>query len=292
MLTRYRKVLWTMALFAALTSTAIVFVPAQTRTDDADPQASGQAETSVAGQTTEEPLSATTPQALEYVRRAQLWPTLPEALAALGDRLEKPGKERLTLRGTVSRRGDAQSAPLLLVWEYPGLIRLEEQSAGGAAPITFNGREARRNNQSLDRPAEDLLETLAYDSAEHFFVAQVDGSAATRFLGRRFRADENAAAPFYDIYQTTETIRVGQAARRQTKQYFFNSETHLLERVRYQIRRDGATTGVEVRLSEWRTIAEQRLPTRVVRLENGEPTLTFTFTSLNVGSRVADGLFN
>src|SRR5260370_3905241 len=43
-----------------------------------------------------------------YVRVDQLGPQLRWHLKLLGDRLEKPGKERLTVTATFSRSGDAQ----------------------------------------------------------------------------------------------------------------------------------------------------------------------------------------
>lgn len=230
----------------------------------------------------------------EYVRRGRLRPQLQAALGALGDRLEKPGKERLTLTGTIIKSGRQQAIPVLLVWEFPGRLRLEEQVDGQRNVTVYNGNSARRNGNALSRREEDLIETLTYDSVEHFLISQLDG-AAIRFLGSRFRLDDGTATnyegPFYDLYETSELIKVGREIRRQTKVYYFNSNTNLLERVKYQVRRDGLATLVEVRLNNWREVQGQKLPGEIVRLENDTPVLRFTITSTGIGSRAADGIF-
>lgn len=230
----------------------------------------------------------------EYVRRGRLRPQLHAALGALGDRLEKPGKERLTLTGTITKAGRQQAIPVLLVWEFPGRLRLEEQVDGQRHTTVFNGNNARRNGNSLSRREEDLIETLIHDSVEHFLISQLDG-AATRFLGSRFRLDDGTATnyegPFYDLYETSELIKVGREIRRQTKVYYFNSDTNLLERVKYQVRRDGLATLVEVRLNNWHEVQGQKLPGEIVRLENDTPVLRFTITSTGIGSRGTDGIF-
>jgi hypothetical protein len=230
----------------------------------------------------------------EYVRRGRLRSQLQAVLGALGDRLEKPGKERLTLTGTITKAGRQQAIPVLLVWEFPGRLRLEEQVDGQRNVTVFNGNNARKNGNSLSRRDEDLIETLTHDSVEHFLISQLDG-AATRFLGSRFRLDDGTATnyegPFYDLYETSELIKVGREIRRQTKVYYFNSDTHLLERVKYQVRRDDLATEVEVRLNNWHEVQGQKLPGEIVRLENNMLVLTFTITSTSIGSRAADGIF-
>jgi hypothetical protein len=58
---------------------------------------------------------------------------------------------------------------------------------------------------------EGLLETLVYDSSEHFFSSQTQQQAA-RFIGSQIRTDDGSnpeyGVPFYDVYQLTEPIRV------------------------------------------------------------------------------------
>ena len=82
--------------------------------------------------------------------------------------------------------------------------------------------------------------------------SHADGRQSNTFLGSRFRLDDGSPAdyngPYYDVYKVSEQTdyRVGSAE--QLKLYYFNSETLLLERVIYEIDRNGATVKVEERL--------------------------------------------
>src|SRR5262249_28920396 len=137
----------------------------------------------VAAQPTPPPLNVDS-----YVRRARLWPQLRETLNALGDRLEKPGKERLILVGTLRRQNNSQAIPFRLFLEPPRRMRLEEQ---GARPRVsgFDGGEGWALGAALSDADQEIIETLVFDSADQFFLAQTQGFA-TRALGRRFRLDD------------------------------------------------------------------------------------------------------
>src|SRR5262249_50870140 len=121
-----------------------------------------------------------------YVQRGNVWPEMREALEVLGDRLTKPGKERLVLVGTISRLNNPPAAPVRLVLELPDRLRLEEQQAERMRVVGFDGKEGWATDGALTLSDEDLIETVLYDSAEHFFLGHIKGMA-TRFLGSRFR---------------------------------------------------------------------------------------------------------
>ncbi|MFL6207265.1 MAG: hypothetical protein ACJ74W_00195 [Pyrinomonadaceae bacterium] len=228
----------------------------------------------------------------DYVRAAQLWPPLRDVLRAFGDRMEKPGKERLTMTGTLERTG-APAVPLAVVSEFPGRLRLAWQDAAGAHVITFDERAA-TTAADLSQFEQELLETLIYDTAEHFFAGQVRG-AATRALGERFRLDDGTAARYegslYDIYQVVDMVKMPSGARQQTKLYYFNSDALLLEQVRYETERAGAPVRVEVQLGGYQSVQGQQVPTRIVRRENGRPALTVAIGSVTVSPAGADGIF-
>ena len=116
----------------------------------------------------------------EYVNRRLLTPRLAAHLNALGDRLEKSGKERLTVTGVLHVSADSQARPIAVTLEFPDRFRIVIQNGPLSRVITSDRVEQR----AADEP--ELIETLAYDSAEHFFSAQMQGNA-TRFLGARFR---------------------------------------------------------------------------------------------------------
>jgi len=223
-----------------------------------------------------------------YVRRAQLSPRLALNLGALGNRLEQPGKERLILMGNLRLSGDAKREFAAFL-EFPDQLRM---SFGGPKDrlLIFNGQ------QSLTAPTSedlDLIETLVYDSAEHFFAAQMQGHA-TRFLGARFRTDDGANpdynGPYFDVYKISDQIKASEQDR-PAKLYYFNSDTLLLERVMYVINRDGAEIKVETKLSDWRATDGQQVPRRIERCENGKSVFVLTLWSVAVAHRADDGMF-
>jgi hypothetical protein len=229
-----------------------------------------------------------------YIQRGLLQSKLHNVLNALGDRLEKPGKERLTVVGTLSRRDNPQVMPFRLLLEWPRRMRLEEQGAQRRA-VSFDGSNGRSYGAPFSSADQGLIETLVFDSADNFFLGQMQG-VATRMLGSRFRLDDgttvNYTGPFYDIYQTTDRINVGTIDRKQSKLFYFNSDTKLLERVYYQVKDNGATTDVEVRLDGWRKEYGPSFPGSIERLENKQPVFSLTIISVTAGPHLADGAFN
>jgi hypothetical protein len=231
----------------------------------------------------------------DLIRRASLRPLLREALGALGDRLERPGREQLMLSGTMARGGGGGPSHVQLVRQFPSLLRAVEQSGGGTSVVTFNGSAAAKAGGELTPSDEALVETLVYDSAEGFFAAQARGANA-RHLGSRFRLDDGAgtadpSAPAYDVYLIENEISLGGGPTRRAKLYYLNSDTLLLERVRYEVARGGDVVRVEVRLGDWQKSQGQNVPMRVERFEDGSPVFALTFTNVAFGPRVAPQAF-
>lgn len=220
------------------------------------------------------PVSRAAPApASPYVTAAGLSPRLRAPFRALGDRLSRPGKERRLTEGELEAEG-SPARRVLVVYESPGSLRVT--GPGGADLLTpFEERGAARARSAAE---EVLIETLFYDSAEHFFFAQAAG-AATRLLGLQAIAEGEGGAPpgpACDVYEVTEEVSAGGARRPVTKRYFFNSDTQLLEVVRYEEERGGETIPVEVRLGGWRRVNGQQVAASVVRFEGGRQVLSFT----------------
>ncbi len=223
----------------------------------------------------------------EYVNRRLLSPRLALNLNALGNRLEAPGKERLTVTGILRVSDDSQPRPITATLEFPDRIRVVIQNGSQSRVMTGDGRQVTAADEL------DLIETLAYDSAEHFFSTQMQGNA-TRFLGTRFRTDDGSSpdynGPYFDIYKIADRIKAS-GQERPAKLYYFNSDTLLLERVTYVINRDGAEVSVETKLSDWRGEDGQKVARHIERLENGKPVLVFEIRSAQLSRRVDDGMF-
>jgi hypothetical protein len=271
-------------------SGALVFVGARTR-NGAERKASSHS-TPVANRLN----AAQSPPSLQVdrVRRGQLSPQLRLNLKALGDRLERPGRERLTLTGTLVLRGNPQTVPFVVILQFPDQLRLTMQLGVQTRVITYDGNVSEAVGTLPDSREQDLVESIVHDTAEHFFKAQMQG-LATRPLGSRFRLDDgtptNYTGGFYDVYEIPDQVRVAPIGRLQTKLYFFNSDNHLLERVRYELNRGGTQTAVEIRLSDWRENDGQHVPIRIVRTENEQTTLTLTITSVTSSPKMADAIF-
>jgi hypothetical protein len=274
---KQKRIFWPVVVIVALALGALAFASARNgrRTMEAPPL------------TSETPPGLTNATAEDYVRAFRLWPQLRWNLKALGNRLERPGKERLTLTGTLSRAGDAAPVPVLLILEFPDRLRLDIQERAPHHVITFNGKSAGKIGGPLDQSEEDLIETLVYDTAEHFFMGQMQ-RVATRGLGSRFRSDDGS---FHDLYEVTDQVEVAPGGRTQRKLYYFNSDTQVLDRVRYQLTRNGMQTDVETRISDWQDLQGQRLPGRITRLENQRATATLAISSRALTPRLDDGIF-
>jgi hypothetical protein len=135
------------------------------------------------------------------IRASSLSAGLRPLLATLGDRLNKPGKERVTYTGTLQRAGEDRASNFTLIWELPGRLRLED--FGRQQVTTFDGVSVTRSEAGTNAFDDELLETLVFDSAEHLFVSQMHG-AATRSLGSRFRLTEDSRTE-YSVPSTTSS---------------------------------------------------------------------------------------
>jgi hypothetical protein len=225
-----------------------------------------------------------------YVQRGRLSPRLAMNLKAFGNRLEKPGKERLTITGELRSSSDSQPREISSTLEFPDKLRLSIQNGLQNRLITFDKQEVKGQATSDEL---DLIESLSYDSAEHFFNTQMQGNAM-RFLGSRFRTDDGSNpdynGPYFDIYKIADRID-SSGEERAAKLYYFNSDTLLLERVTYVINRNGSEVNVETRLSDWRVEDGQKAARRIERLENGKSVFVLNIRSAAFGRRADDGSF-
>src|SRR5438132_1065607 len=128
-----------------------------------------------------------------------------------------------------------------LTLEFPDRLRLIVQQGLQQRVVIFNGQAATSVGGALTSNERELIETLVNDTSEHFFAGQAEGRAM-RCLGQRFRAEDgksaNYAGAYYDLYEMSDEIKTGTDARSQGKIFYFNSDTLLLEKVRYQIVRN------------------------------------------------------
>ena len=153
-----RKLLWavplTVALFTTVLAVASMRKPLGPK-PKAPPVSSRQ-----------NPIVTPTATDQTYVRAAQVWPQLRWHLKTLGDRIEKPGKERINITGTIKRAGDSQALPMTLTVEFPDRVRLTVQDGLQQRVVTFNGQAAASVGNALSARERDFIETLVYDTAD------------------------------------------------------------------------------------------------------------------------------
>lgn len=223
-----------------------------------------------------------------YVNRSRLSPKLIMHLNALGNRLEKPGKERLTIMGELRSSASSERREITATLEFPDKLRLGIQNGHQNRLITFADQET-KTTPFTDYEL-DLIESLSYDSAEHFFNAQMQGNAM-RFLGSRFRMDDGSSqdynGPYYDVYKIADHINAS-GEERPAKLYYFNSDTLLLERVTYVVNRYGSEINVETKLSDWRDEDGQKVARCLERLENGRSVFVLNIRSAQFARRTDD----
>ena len=279
---RNRRVLWLALSVACLVLTALTFA------------ASGKLRSTYTKGSQPAPGPARAKRGA-YIRASVLSPKLVSHLKAMGDRLENPGRERLSLTGTLTRANDSQPEQVTAVCEFPDQVRLTKQKGNQARVITFDGEQVKADGNPLDEAERDLIETLVYGSAEHFFNTQMQGMS-TRLLGSRFLLHRGSTAdfigPYYDVYKVTDQIKTSHDQREQYKFYYFNSDTLLLERVTYEINRNGATVNVEERLGDWAREEGQQVARRIERFENGELVFVLTVRTARLSPRADDAVFD
>jgi len=236
-------------------------------------------------------LAASNPQPSKYISFHSLPAGWQISLLNHGDRLLKPGKERLVLSGTTTRQNYASLA-CQITYELPNQVRYQEQGSG-AETLVFDGSQFSSNSASLQKADTDLMETLAYDSPDWFFYVPAN-TLPWRKLGSRFMINPQPGTrytgPVYDIYLVSTSIQQPGKVKRQSKYYYVNSDSNLMERVQYQDA-DNPSTNVDVILGGWTTIANNRVPQTIQRMENGVEVFHFTVTSAVIGAAMADGAF-
>ncbi|MGH8248515.1 MAG: hypothetical protein ACREUU_19020, partial [Gammaproteobacteria bacterium] len=154
---------------------------------------------------------------------------LRQALDAQGDRLVKPGKERMVVSGNFS--GASGAGQFVLIRELPGLFRLQVNGSGVPRSFGFDGTQLWSTAGPIIPADSDLIESLVQDCAEHFFT-QVSGGAAMRILGYFFRTDNgrapNYSGPFYHIVQIVARPGATPGPAR-SRLYLINAQTGLLD---------------------------------------------------------------
>ena len=206
---------------------------------------------------------------------------------ALGGRALTAGKEQSIYAGEFLDGITGKRLPLRIVHQAPGLVRLEGLNSPQSV-VVFDGKRA---SGVLTKTDELLLETFTGDTAEGMFDA-LQGASAFRFLGARFapQMPGSAGAPS-DIFEVMAPIppRTDQLAR--IKLYYFDSDTGLLQKTRYEDQTVSPAVKVETRFSQWRRLDDSMYAGRIERFENGRLIFSFNAATVGAGAKVDAGKF-
>ena len=203
---------------------------------------------------------------------------------ALGQRLVKPGKERITVSGYLSYNPESQekALPIQIILQYPMKIRVTLPGSS----MAFNRFSRTQNVPPPGRLAE-TIQLLLEDSVEGFLAIR-STVGLPRHLGSGYAlANAAAGSPGIDIVQMTypDVFQNGQPI---VKTYWFNSITKLLGMVGY-FSASGAR--VDIVIDDWRDVEGEKIPFLIERYEDSKLTMRLTLSSAAVTAGIEDGTF-
>jgi hypothetical protein len=206
---------------------------------------------------------------------------------ALGDRLEKPGHERITITGTLTRNG--ASNPSVIVFQLPYMLKI---GFGGSEVLGFDGTGSWHSTGSIVSRDQDLIEAFSDDSAEAFFFSIVRQTHALRPLVHSARMDDGSSptysGPWVDIYQQLGPVLTRADRTVRQKHFYFDATTQLPDRVRYM---SPAGNRIEVVRSQWTQFQGQYVPLQISRYQDGQLTDSFIGTAVTITVATNDGTF-
>jgi hypothetical protein len=201
----------------------------------------------------------------------------PHALA-LGDRVLKPGKERITIVSElVTDRGERRQLRVIL--QLPSMVRIEELKGKNAT--SFDGTKSTGATSRLD---EQLLETFSSDTAEAMLASTREGGAV-QLLGRRVQSARGNSGPLHDVYEWSGPIRSNPASPYRLKRYAFDADTGLLASTEYVDDSFSPPVSVRILFSDWKKLDASAYPGRIERVENGFSVFTWTAGEIGVGGQ-------
>jgi hypothetical protein len=208
-------------------------------------------------------------------------------LNALGKRIKEKGKEKTVFDGEYLESGKSVNARAVI--QLPRMARLEGFK-GSNSVLSFDG-ESKKN--AADRRDDALLDTFLVDTADGMFTS-IQEINSFRPLGLAFKPDPRKfpkySGPSYDIYDVNAAhVFLGNLTL-QSKRYYFDSKTQLLQKTAYTDTSVSPPVKVETRFLMWGTIDGSAYPACFERYENG--TRVFSFIAKNIESGPAEDIAN
>lgn len=188
--------------------------------------------------------------------------SLQRYLKATGDRLTKPGKERVQNNGLIEV-GATAGVPFQWQREFPGKLKVE----GLSKNLVFDLDKV--NVNQLDDLDEEILETLSSDTEDSFF-GQWSGGNTGRFLGANFVVQ--GAGPGFgasvDVYEIAMPVTARRSRGTTVKHFMFDNVTGYLHKVAYFKQIASLFIPVVTELSNHQAVDGNPVPRRIVRSLN------------------------
>jgi hypothetical protein len=208
------------------------------------------------------PVTSGTPSSVPlYFSPSQISAVLRQQFISLGTRLQTPGNERITMTGSLTDSTGTSSVQVAI--QNGGNLNITWVGTSSAA-LTFNGATAA--GVSAEASQDGLLESFV-DDLPDTLMASVAQGMGLRMLGQGFRDSSGGTCDIYDV------PTLGQTNKRTApiaKRYCFNSQTFLLEYVRYI----SNSVVTETQFS-WQQVNGQAVPAGVLRVRNGTQLFSF-----------------
>lgn len=223
----------------------------------------------------------------DYIEPLNLPGVFQRYARSLGDRIKKPGNERLVLIGELGSGG--KKDPIAATVELTGKVRVEYGAQKRTVVFDKGDAAALRLSQDTDQA---LIDTFAYDSGEALLYSVMQG-ALPRVLGFGFvsQQDHGAFGARLDIFELTQVIQSGSRDATLTKQFQFDTATGLLRRVSYRSFKGNTPVKVETEFSDYQTLPVGRVPKQIKRKEGGNVTLEIVLTSVQTSQKQNDNVF-
>jgi hypothetical protein len=216
-----------------------------------------------------------------YLKFWQMPSPLQSKYLALGDRMQKPGNERITIKGVLTDPSGSNDAQVVV--EKGKKLRADIAAVKGAKSLRFDGKNAPNKTDEVD---DDLLEALLDDSPEMFFEAAMTGTVL--LVGLRF-ADEQGN--LFDVYDVPMPAKGNAKSQRPSKRYFFNTKTNLLSYVQYRESKEKDATVIETQFNDWVIVDDQKVPSTVTRKRQGKVVFTLQGKTVSAAPAADDHLF-
>lgn len=224
-----------------------------------------------------------TADSIKYVNNSYVPGPVRKYLASFGNRLSKAGSERTVLTGTYS--DDKGSGPATLIWQTPGLVRLERTQQPA---LIYSDNAASTQIAATDA---SVLESLLDDSFQSFALG-FSGTGVYRYLGGRLRPanapEGDYKGPWYDVYLRVAPVMAQPQAVSRAKLFYFDSVTGFPTSVQYTL---PGKISVVTEYGRWISVNGQAFPGQIVRKENGKITFSFVVTQGQTSPAASDGAF-